>query len=128
VPVAGGESSSPVGDGGNADGNKRAILILGRGLAKATSDSDRLKFDLALAEAYAAAKQWLELSKAAKCLLSAEPLSVRAFNYLLHAASELKDWKEVDKALQRHMQKAPDDAETTSVLAHVQESQANYEK
>jgi len=108
--------------------NERAIPILERGLAKAMSDNDRLKFDLALAEAYAAAKRWPELSKAAERLLNAEPLSVRAFNYLIYAASKLKDWREAEQAIQVRMQKSPDDNETMSLLAYVQESKANYEK
>jgi tetratricopeptide (TPR) repeat protein len=68
------------------------------------------------------------MSKAAERLLNAEPLSAKAFNYLNGAASRLKDWRQVDKAIQVRLQNAPDDTETTRLLAYVQTSQANYEK
>lgn len=106
----------------------RAVPILERGLAKATTDSERLKFDLALAGAYSQAKQWKQLAQAAEHLLKAEPRSDRAMQFLTEALTELRDWTTLEKAIQARLQKTPDDAATIRFAARVKQFQSNYQK
>ena len=104
-----------------AEGEKteveRAIPILQEGLAKAASDAERLRFDLALAHAFLKLKRYGEILPFSQPLLETAPTSDAAFVMTMSALRGLKRWPEFEHCAQDRLKRLPDDLLATRLLA-----------
>jgi tetratricopeptide (TPR) repeat protein len=110
----------------NAD---RAIAILEEARRKAESEADRIRFDQALALAFASADRQEDLLPVARRLLQARPNSLTAFGQVLGSLARLEQWDEVERLAQERLSRHPDDPEALRVLAGKASSrEGNFEK
>lgn len=86
----------------------KAAEILEAGLRSASGESDRLKFELALCEAYEKAKKYESVVRLAKELLRRYPLSERGLATTLSSLSKLKRWEEAERVIEERLKAAED--------------------
>ena len=94
-----------------------AVPILVAGRTQSATDADRLKFDLALAVGYRKLKDWNALAEVAQRLVSANPGSATAFEYLVAANRGLTRWDVWEQVARERLQRLPDDLPTIRSLA-----------
>lgn len=95
-----------------ADGT--AVLVRARENA---AEGRKLKYDLALAEAFSTLKQFDKLEPVAQRLVEAEPRSERAFGYLTLALRETKQWEAWRQAAEERLRRNSNDLAAQRSLA-----------
>ncbi len=88
-------------------GEYLSSLVAMRDATKA--DAERNRLTLVLAYAYSAQERWSELLPAAEELIKSAPDSLTAFNFLVKAYLNLKQFDDWQKVLQVNLQKHPDE-------------------
>jgi Flp pilus assembly protein TadD len=92
-----------------ADNPEEAGPILLEGRAAAKDETERQKFDLALAQLYAKQEKYAELLPVAQRLTAAAPASSTAFHFLYIALSGLERYSEVESAAAERLRRIPDE-------------------
>jgi transglutaminase-like putative cysteine protease/tetratricopeptide (TPR) repeat protein len=93
----------------SGDDASKAVPILTEGRAKAQTDAERLRFDVALVAAYASLKQPESLLPISLALLQAYPGSDTALGIAITTLLGLERWDEADRILNERLQRTPND-------------------
>ncbi len=107
---------------------EKGLPLLLEGREKAATDEQRLRFDLALAAAYAKLKRYSELAAVAERLQKTAPDSRTAFQYRITALVALRRWGGAEQVAQARLERLPGDAEATRALADLASRQGQSEK
>jgi len=85
----------------------------------ATSETDKLNFEIALAQAYSMQYNLQGLQEVSKLLLQNSPESLRAFNWYTFASSYLGDWSATESAIADRQKRLPDDIDAIRAKAQM---------
>jgi tetratricopeptide (TPR) repeat protein len=105
---------------------ERALPLLIAARATASSATDKLSLDLALAKARLELGQWQPLQEVAKRLVAAVPNSALAFRYQQWAGIQLKQWDAVEAASRERLARLPDDSIAREMLVHRAEALGQF--
>jgi hypothetical protein len=105
---------------------ERALPLLLAARAAASSATEKLSLDLALAKTHLELNQWRELREVATGLVQAVPTSALAFRYQQWAAIQLKEWDAVEAASLERLARMPDDSIAREMLVHRAEARGTY--
>ncbi|OLC55806.1 MAG: hypothetical protein AUH92_01350 [Acidobacteria bacterium 13_1_40CM_4_69_4] len=105
----------------------RALPILQDGLAKATTDEERLRCRFALASAYQKLGRPDDMVRAGRLVLALRPDSDAAFSYLGRALVRAKGWDECRRLAGDRLKRLPDDLYAIRILASVAGRTGDFE-
>ncbi len=109
---------------GTAD---RALPILQGGLAKATTDEERLRYQHALATAYQRLGRVDDMVRAGRMLVALRPDSDAGFSYLGRALVRAGGWDECRRLAGDRLKRLPDDLDAIRILASVAGRTGDFE-
>lgn len=107
---------------------KLAVEPLQQGLKQASSDAARHNFDLALAQAYIATRDFKDELPLAQELLKASPDSDVAFSLAWGALLHLQRWQEGEQVANERLKRRPGDLEAIRALISAAEAQGHFER
>ena len=102
---------------GNYAGSPAAIRTLKAARAKAATELDRSQIDKALCESFNTAKNWDELMVASRRLGMSKVFAEEGFRYRVKAATELRNWQELEVAAQARFKLQPQNITAMRAMA-----------
>jgi len=96
--------------------------------AKATSDSDQVRLEIALAHAYMKAEDWNDLKPIADRLFAAYPTSTSALGFVVASALNTDDFARWQAAAEIRSKRLPDDMVSLRSLSQLATAQRDFNK